>query len=66
MKSSNNSVLGQKIPRLGKKLNKKTPSINDYGDMSSVNILAGIHPDRESNVEIFKRYNPDYNMPMTT
>jgi hypothetical protein len=34
---------------------------NDYIDMSSQNILASIHPDRESNVEIFKRYNPDYN-----
>jgi len=38
---------------------------NDYHDMSSQNIYASMHPDRESNVEIFKRYNPDYNMPMT-
>ena len=33
----------------------------DYIDMSSIKTIANLHPDRESNVEIFKRYNPDYN-----
>ena len=40
-----------------------TPNHNnkDYIDMSSIRTIANLHPDRESNVEIFKRYNPDYN-----
>ena len=27
--------------------------------MSAQNIIANIHPNRESNLEIFKRYNPE-------
>mgnify|MGYP006092693691 CR=1 FL=1 len=43
--------------------NKMTPNFTkgDYSDMSSINIMASMHPDRESNIEIFKKYNPDYN-----
>lgn len=42
-----------------------TPNFKgDYSDMSSINIMANLHPDRESNIEIFKKYNPDYNQPM--
>lgn len=44
---------------------KMTPNFKgDYSDMSSINIMANLHPDRESNIEIFKKYNPDYNQPM--
>ena len=60
---TNQSSLG--VQRNYKKAYMSTPNHkNDYIDMSSQNIIANLHPDRESNVEIFKRYNPDYNMPM--
>lgn len=71
-KQTNQSELGVLDISRGKKKNymstpnqKNFPKFNnDYIDMSSQNILASIHPDRESNVEIFKRYNPDYNQPL--
>jgi hypothetical protein len=55
-------------PRRNKYLNTPSTSMksNDlnFGDNSNQNPSRSINPDRESNLEVFRRHNPDYDQPL--